>query len=224
MTPHVGTLPDGTKGFDTNTTVGPVSARELKAVGYDFAIRYIRRAPVNTYDISVGEIATILQAGLGLMLVQHVASENVWRPTAELGSTYGMTAAQECRKVGLLPGVTVWLDLEGLHPESLQQPETTIQYCNNWYKEVYLAGYRPGLYVGWHAGLTADQLYRRLKFSSYWSGYNLNGDQYPAVRGVQLQQKVAKNIDLIPGFTTQNLDVDYIGRDKLGDTPSLLLP
>ena len=85
-----------------------------------------------------------------------------------------------------------------------------------------MAGYLPGLYVGWRAGLTAKQLHDDLRFTHYWSGYNLNVDRYPAVRGVQMKQRVATASDLISGFTTENLDVDEVQTDRLGGRPTLL--
>src|SRR5258705_10042608 len=113
---NVGPLPDGARGFDVNKPVDAASAKLAIAMKYQFAVRYIRRDPVNPKDITAGELAGLLEAGLGVMLVQHVASENVWRPTAQLGVRYGATAAEECQKVGLPLGVTVWLDLEGVIP------------------------------------------------------------------------------------------------------------
>jgi hypothetical protein len=89
---------------------------------------------------------------------------------------------------------------------------------------VELAGFRPGLYVGYGARLTADQLYWKLRFDSYWSAYNLNADHVPAVRGVQMRQHAASLEDLIIGFTNQTMDVDTIHADALGGTPTLLLP
>jgi hypothetical protein len=77
------------------------------------------------------------------------------------------------------------------------------------------------LYVGYHAGLSATQLYRALRFTHYWSAYNLNADEFPAVRGVQMRQAIAGRGDTVPGV---NLDfqVDRIRADNLGGSPTLL--
>src|SRR5947208_6219270 len=96
-----GALPDGTRGFDANGTLDTATAMYAASHGYAFAVRYIRRARVNPHDVTSGEVATILEAGLALMLVQHVASENAWTPSADLGRRYGAIAANECRRVGL---------------------------------------------------------------------------------------------------------------------------
>jgi hypothetical protein len=225
---RIGSLQNGPngelpRGFDANRPIDARSAKQAALMGYRFAVRYIRRAPVNPKDITAGELAGLLEAGLAVMLVQHVASESLWRPSRMLGDRYGATAAEECRKVGLPLGVTVWLDLEGVAPGVT--PGDVIQYANAWHAQVAEAGYRPGLYVGWHAVLSADQLYRNLRFDGYWSAFNLDRDKYPAVRGVQMRQRVAKTTDRFPLVQfDSDFDVNVIQSDAFGDRPSLLIP
>ena len=214
-----GTLPDGSKGFDANTTVRPEDAAAFLAAGYTFAVRYIRRVQAHSYDLSVQERDDILGAGLGLMVVQHVALDG-WVPTPELGTQYGETAVTALGELGIPAEVCVWLDLEGVKGGTPHGD--VIGFCNNWFDVVKAVGYMPGLYVGYGAGLTADELYRKLKFTAYWSAYNLDAPNFPAVRGVQMRQGVAHASDLIPGFTNQTLDVNVIRADALGGTPVLL--
>ncbi len=217
---RAGTLPDGSRGFDANQTLHAHDAAAAVNLGYAFVVRYVRRKTPHAFDLTTAERDAILGAGLGLMVVQHVASEG-WTPTQSLGAEYGATAAAEC--VGLLvPGVTVWCDIEGVAPGV--SPHDVITYCNAWYDAVEAAGLNPGLYVGWHAGLTPDELYYKLSFTAYWSAYNLDADRFPSVRGVQMRQSAAKEPDLIPGFSAQAMDVDAINADEIGDTPTLLLP
>lgn len=217
----VGQLPDGSKGFDANSKIGPKTAKKFYEAGYRFAVRYVRRTTVHEYDISTGECAAILDGGLGLMLVQHVAAEG-WVPSGPVGTKYGTTAAEEAAKVGYPLGATLWCDLEGVKPGTPAQQ--VIEYCNNWWAEVGKVGYTPGLYVGFGVILNATQLYRNLQFTGYWGAYNVNDDQVPIVRGWQLKQYAARKEDLIPGFTNQNLDVDRIKVDGRGGTPLLVLP
>jgi hypothetical protein len=62
--------------------------------GYRFCIRYISRTPESrqhheengTPDLSEDEAQDILNAGLALMTVQHVAATG-WVPTMSLGKT-----------------------------------------------------------------------------------------------------------------------------------------
>jgi hypothetical protein len=216
---YVYTAPNGLKGFDANTVVSSKNADRFYAAGYRFAVRYVRRSTTHDYDLTAKEARDIISAGLGLMVVQHVAPEG-WSPSSRTGKLYGTTAAHEAESIGIPPGVTVWCDLEGVAPST--RSADVIKYANNWHTAVAMAGYLPGLYVGWRAGLNARQLHDDLRFTHYWSGYNLNADRYPAVRGVQLKQRVATPSDLIAGFSTESLDVDEIQTDRLGGRPTLL--
>lgn len=218
---HLGTLPIGTRGFDCDQTLTAEAAHAFFKHGYRFAVRYVRRRDYHTRDLTQQEAHDILYAGLGLMLVQHVAPAP-WLPTPGLGMSYGAIAASEASIVGVPAGTMIWCDLEGVNRAALAAD--TIGYCNRWYDAVKLAGFLPGLYVGDSCGLSALQLYRSLKFSNYWGAYNLNSDQIPAVRGLQMRQMVAKSADLVPGFDLAELDIDRIMADALGGTPTVLLP
>lgn len=218
---RVGTLPDGARGFDANQAITASAAARAVKAGCSFVGRYVRRSQVHDYDLSVIERDVLLDAGLGLVVVQHVAPDG-WRPTSELGTEYGATAAVECWALGLPPEMDVYCDLEGVRA-GLPHADV-INFCNHWHAQVANKGYHPGLYVGFGCGLTGDELYHALDFDRYWSAYNLNADQYPSTRGACLRQSVAKASDLIPGFTNQTMDMDTIHVDMLGGTPSLLLP
>ena len=75
--------------------------------------------------------------------------------------------------------------------------------------------------MGYHAGLTATQLYRALRFTHYWGAYNLNTDRYPAIRGLQMKQSQARGADMIAGAGI-SFQVDTVSADKLGGAPTLL--
>lgn len=218
---NIGHLPSGTRGFDANSRITPAQASDAFRKRYRFAVRYVRRAPVNSFDITAGEMATILDAGLGLMLVQHVAQPG-WHPSLDLGRTYGDTAAQEATRAGYPKSGHLWCDLEEV--ASGTPAQVVIDYCNAWHRSVEAMGFLPGLYVGYGTRLTGEQLYRKLRFSSYWAAYNLNRDQAPTVRGVCMRQHAASMEDLIVGLTNDTMDVDVIQADAMGDTPTLLLP
>lgn len=212
--------PPGAKGFDANLTITGEIARAFKEQGYQFCIRYVGRVQNASYDLTAAEARIILGAGLALMVVQHVKQEG-WQPTGDLGTQYGADAAQFVRAIGLPPGVSVWCDLEGVAPGT--SAADTIAYCNNWCDGVAAAGYSPGLYVGWHSGLTAEQLYDSLRFKHYWQAYNLDQDEVPSVRGVQLRQSPGTG-GTIAGVTTESYDDDYTMLDQLGGTAIWLAP
>jgi len=169
--------------------------------------------------LNPAEANTLLHSGLGLMLVQYVESDSAWSPTAAKGTANGSVAASEARMLGVPSGVTVWCDLEGVAVGT--PPQNVIDYCNRWYAAVDGAGYIPGLYVGYHPGLTPTDLYKRLRFAHYWGAYNLNADQYPAVRGLQMKQSRPQPTDAIPGVHF-DFQVDTISADRLGGRPTLL--
>lgn len=217
---YVGLLPEGSKGFDCNTNVSSQAARAFWDDGYRFVVRYVRRSTKHSYDITTSEITNLLGAGLGLMIVQHVAAEG-WVPNKELGFRYGLTAGMESKSVGIPQGVAVWCDLEGVRPGVPHQD--VIDYCNAWFDQVRAQGFDPGLYVGYGCGLTSGELYYKLKFRRYWAAYNLNRDQYPAVRNVCMQQgpypKASQRTNVPFEY-----DTDVIQRDNFNNLPKLLLP
>ena len=216
---HVFTAPDGVRGFDTAETVSPSAATAFRQQGYRFCVRYVRRDKPHASALSVKEAKYLLAAGIGLMLVQYVESESAWIPSTAKGTTNGGVAASEAAKLGVPWGVTVWCDLEGVAPSTSAQK--VIDYSNRWHAAVSSAGYVPGLYVGYRAGLSPTQLYRSLRFTHYWGAFNLNSDQYPAVRGIQMKQSLRRKTDSVPN-SGNDFQIDRISADALGGRPTLL--
>jgi len=201
---HLYCVPSGARGFDCNFHVTPEIARQRRAKGETFCARYVRREQRHDYDLTRSEVDTILNAGLGLIVVQHVAPEG-WVPSAALGVKYGTIAADETTTLLLPPGTMVTLDLEGVKVGT--PAREVIAYCNNWHSVVASAGFMPLLYVGFDPGLTAKQLYHDLRFTRYWGAYNIRERWVPAVRGFCLQQGTDPNHDF---------DRDVATTDALG--------
>lgn len=212
--------PAGLRGFDCNQRLGPSSAAQFRAAGFRFAVRYVGRRHTAAFDISESEAKDILKMGLALMLVQHVESPDIptknagWVPTGALGTEYGGFAALSAKKIGYHLGAMVWCDLEGVRTSV--DSRDVIAFLNNWHQQVGQAGYTPGLYVGYDPGLSAFQLYYKLRFEHYWSAYNLNKDQLPLKRGVQMKQGEEKTLLGI------KYDPDFIQADSLGGLPLVL--
>jgi hypothetical protein len=218
---HVFTGISTVRGFDANATITADIAGAFAAHGYRFCVRYVRRETKHPTDLTADEATIILDAGLALMAVQHVESEESWMANAAKGSANGAAAAEDATAIGIPSGVTVWCDLEGVAVETPAQD--IIDYCDQWHSVVASAGFVPGLYVGYHAGLNASQLYRSLRFTHYWAAYNLDADEAPAVRGVQMRQAVPKNLDRVEGVALE-YQVDSIRADALGGLPTLVGP
>src|SRR5947199_275970 len=106
-------------------------------------------------------------------------------------------------------------------PDGVRGFDTTESVAPNTAVAFRRAGYVPGVYVGYRAGLTPIGLYRSLKFTHYWGAYNLNVDQYPAVRGIQMKQSKARSSDR-PEGTTIDFQTDRVRGDSLGGRPTLL--
>jgi len=193
-------------GFDVNQVLTAAQALSLKNAGYDFCIRYIpRTATLISGNLTNAEAINILNAGLALMAVQHVALPG-WAPTASLGTAYGSYAATYAMQaVGLPAGMNIWCDLEEVAPASA--PADVIAYCQAWYQAVYAAGYVPGIYVGYGVVLNEQQLYSNLSFQHYWRAYN---GPLVATRGYQLIQKTEVTVH---GIT---IDPDVTQNDNLG--------
>jgi hypothetical protein len=216
---HIFSAPDGVRGIDTTESISRAGVSGLHSSGYRFCVRYVRRDKPHASALSTSEASAILDSGLGLMLVQYVESESAWTPTAKKGATNGGVAASEAERIGVPWGVTIWCDLEGVATGTPRQQ--VIDYCNRWHSEVSGAGYVPGLYVGYHSGLTATQLYAKLRFTHYWGAYNLNADEAPIVRGLQMKQSQRRSQDAVPNLEV-DFQVDTIAADRLGGRPTLL--
>jgi hypothetical protein len=204
--------PPGLHGIDTNTVMEDSHCRAAKARGFSFCLRYVSRGDrAQAGDLHESEARTILNAGLALMPVQHVARPG-WSPTKSLGSTYGRNAAAHVLAIGFPAGVNVWLDLEGVKRSSSHA--AVIEYCNAWIAEIELAGFVPGVYIGARAILTGDEIFWRLRARHFWR----SGSRVPDVphRGYQLIQKIIKN-DKIDGVEIdRNLTVnDNFGQSVL---------
>ncbi len=223
--------PPGLKGFDSNTVMTAETAQLCKSHGYDFCIRYLSRGVgQSSGDLSNAEALTILDAGLALMAVQHVAANYPpgWSPNAALGKTNGDNAAANAQSIGLPAGMNIWVDLEGVDPTATSAD--IINYCQEWYKAVSAVGYVPGLYVGVPCGLTSSQLYSDLSYQHYWCSLSRSTPDV-ATRGYQMQQTatetlygVGKSISIDPDTTqTDNKGGNVLWLQPPNFTPTSVL-
>lgn len=215
----IGRLENGRRGFDCNATISLDVARHARQLGYDFAMRYVRREQFHDYDLTPNEIANLLRADLAIGVVQHVAPPG-WTPTARIGRLYGRVAAEEAGSCGYALGSTLWCDLEGVSSSATHAQ--VIDFCNAWFDQAAIAGYTPGLYVGDSCGLTPRELYVQLRFAAYWRAYNVSRFDEPIVRGCQLIQREASPAEL-EAFPFE-IDVNTIRTDRKGDRPTFMLP
>jgi hypothetical protein len=138
----------GARGTDSVTLLTPTTAAALKSLGFDFSVQYLGTVGTNT-------VQAILNAGLAFMPVTYADRFD------------GPGAAEQCARLGLPAGVTVWLDLEGIGPGLA--PAAVIAQINAWAKGIDDRGYMPGLYVGAGCKLTSAEIYA-LNVVRYWRG------------------------------------------------------
>jgi len=194
-------------GFDCNTPLSFDTAKAFKADGYEFVFRYVGRLVMKPHDLSKIELQNILAARLKLGIVQHVAIK--WKPSIDLGKTYGANAARFAKELGYAAGCGIYLDLEDVRPGT--PVVDIIDYCNAWYDQVHAAGFEPGIYIGFNSFLTGAQLYHNLKFKHYWKSMSKVPDV--KIRGYEMTQgrQITAHGILI--------DPDDCHGDRLGNKP-----
>lgn len=202
----------GLIGFDTTEVLNAVSAKAYVNRGFRFCIRYVGRSKgkSNYVDISRSEAQTIVEAGLALAIAQHPLASG-WAPTEKMGHDFGNYAALAAGQAGLLPGMNIWLDLEGI--KDGVSSDDVIAYCNAWFTEVEDLGFETGIYIGAAPGLTADQLYWDVKTKHYWKGGSSAKAGVPddiPHRGYQIIQRIQN-----PN-TSKEFDSDVTRTDAFG--------
>ena len=216
--------PAGLRGFDTASRVTAAQARAMRAADFRYAIRYVSLGATNK-DTTGQECDGILDAGLGLALVQRVRWGGEWRPTGKLGAQDGANAARHASALGYPAGGLLWCDLEGvagyspdrrgkIRPRSL--PQDIVAHLNAWAAAVVAAGYRAGLYVGAGAGLDGATLGALPLFHAYWDSCSRN--PAPTPRGWQLIQSGQRWVDLGPAGKLC-IDPDTTHEDARGALP-----
>ena len=192
---------------DTNQKVSVNLASQVAAIGYKSVIRYLPLPGVDPKgDIDAAEIDAILNAGLAVLLVQHVRFAG-WNPAKFSGKTDALEAIEFAQAAGYLQGAHIYLDLEGISGTSA----ATKQFAEDWSAAVVQTGFSAGCYVGFNVPLNAVQLYDLHNFHTYWAA---PGPRSIATRGFAITQKT-------PAITIGgvNFDADTLQADKLGDTP-----
>lgn len=204
---------NGAVGFDTTAKINQDLAKHFNSIGYKFVVRYLTICDkADPDDLDSTEVQNIMSGKLMLMAVQHVRYPG-WQPTGAMGTQDGHNASVHANNAGLIPGVTVWLDLEGVDPKCLHND--VLAYCRAWFNAVKGAGYLPGIYVGDNAILTGEELYA-LPFTRYWK----SASTVPAVasRGYCMVQQSYQ----WPVYGI-DIDRDTVYTDNLGGLPAMMV-
>lgn len=202
----VALVPPGTILLDTDEVVSDAALHLAYASGVRGIIRYVGFA-IRAWkgDLTIDERDRILEAGMGLMVVQHVRRA-VWTPSEALGNSDGDAAVRHALAAGYLPGATLWNDLEGIEYGAVDR---TILYANAKHHQVSSAGFEPGEYIGDRCPLSAEELYHSLLSGLYWrSGSEV---PTPVIRGYAMTQQIPG-----PSFAGISFDKNVHTGDRLG--------
>jgi hypothetical protein len=206
--PNVQSMP-ACKIVDTAGKMTAALIQAVSAAGYTGIARYVPLPGVSAAkDIDAAELNSILEAGLGLLLVQHSRYPN-WDPTQASGVKDAQSALQYAKAAGYPTNAHIFLDLEGVRVGTTSAD--MLAFANDWANTIVGVGYSAGCYVGYDVPLNADQLYYDLaKINSYWSDM---GPRAVSERGFAIKQQAQV---VIGG---QDFDPDVVTLDQRKEAP-----
>lgn len=192
---------------DTNVRLGPEVLTNVKNAGFAGVVRYLPLPNVSgAKDVSADEVDAIMEAGLGLMLVQHVRFPH-WDPRDHAGAIDANVAVSYAVQAGYMPGAHIFLDLEGILAGT---GKATKRFAEAWAATILAAGYLAGCYVGFDVPLSPQDLYFLHGINSYWSDA---GPRSVDVRSFAIKQHAGIVIAGVP------FDPDSVQPDRRGETP-----
>ncbi len=168
-------IPVGARGFDTVARLTEEQAIAFARDGFAFCVPYLDSA-------DAAYIAMLTNSGLAVMATSY-SRESGWTVTADEGATTGAFMTRRAKECGFLPGVNVYLDLEGMSDAT--SPEDANSYVRLAAAPLEGSGFVPGAYVGDSLPLDATALYR-LPVRGYWR--SMSSVPTPSNVGYQLYQ------------------------------------
>jgi hypothetical protein len=128
-----------------------IQAAALRADGVDGVVGYLGA-------MNKARLEYVLGAGMGFMPVTFAGEYK----------DGGADEVAQLKALGILPGTTVWLDLEGLDAWNTP-PGHLMALIDSWAAAIAAGGWIPGLYVGAPQPLNGAQLFA-LDVKRYWLG------------------------------------------------------
>lgn len=177
----------------------------LKESGVDCLIGYLGA-------MTPARLACVVAAGLAFMPVTF-AGEYEDGPDDEVAQ---LTA------LGIPPGCTVWLDLEGMKAFKTP-PQELAAKINRWADKIAMGGWMPGLYVGSPQPFTSAELYS-LHVVRYWCGLGRCSDRNgnlaePSCGWCVIQQFHGEKLGMMWKDTGVFVDTNGIAKDYRGRAP-----
>jgi hypothetical protein len=194
---------------DTSSFFTPAQAAKLWAASFRAIGLYVPlpTLPPAAGDINAAKLAYLTEMGFAVWLWQHVRYPG-WKPAAHSGSVDALVACGAARGAGYPIGAHIFLDLEGIAPETTADELKT--FSEQWASTVLMSGYLAGVYCGYDDPLGPDGLYGLHGVNSYSSDA---GHRKVSTRGIAIQQ----GPQIVVGGVT--IDTDQIQRDLLGELP-----
>ena len=188
-------------------TARTLAASTVRGFPVTWVMRYVFFGPPHAGDLTLAETGAILDAGLALVVVQHVRSPG-WTAGPQLGASDGQWAARNAGVAGYAPGMGLFLvcDLEGVKNSG----QAVAEHVDAWCQAVIAGGYAPALYVGYDCGLSPSELYDLPHVSRYLSD---DANRTVAVRGTCALQYPEVTLS---GVGT--VEPDHAHPDALGGT------
>ncbi len=201
--------PVGVLAFDTLSAVSLPQAQALKKFGFSVAMFY-----ANTVTPESIQACTASGIAVGFTLI---GLKDTTVPSAEIGTSNVSGALGRLRGMGVPPGHSLMLDLEG----SGHLASDWIAYATAGSLASKALGSPPGAYIGYGLGLSSGEIYA-LPVFPYWKSisriFDRNGLLAEPSCGYCMVQQYPDNLTI--GGT--QIDVDVIGRDYKGRTVMLV--
>jgi hypothetical protein len=143
-----------------------------------------------------------------------------------LAGAYENGAADEVaqlKALGIPPGATVFLDLEGKRAFNTPIP-TLFTYCKDWCAPIVGEGYEAGIYLGVPQPFTELEMYD-LPFTKYWKGMGSVRDRFDKLAEPWRDQQHHRgwNLEQVPdtqSFGGFDVDFSMVAKDYKGDVIS----
>jgi hypothetical protein len=187
--------------LDTATKLTASECKALKSAGVSGVWRYVFFGTPRPGDIDAAELQAILDAGLTLMLVQHVRMPG-WIANAGIGKADGASAVRNAQAAGYEgTALSLGLDMEGVGTGD------AAGHARAWCQIVGDAGYSPVVYVGYDSQLTGPQLDSLPYSPRFWCDYAPLSSRPLPTRGYALHQQAQSTLAGI------GVDIDTVLQD-----------
>lgn len=212
MTLSVVPIPDCAFGFDC---FEPLTAQSLDAIlfagwnghEFEFVVQYLENLTQDRARMILSRRTKVTNRPLGLWTVSIARNDSMRDPCSEFGERDGTTAMAYLTKLGLPPGHSHGIDVEGTTKATRQGVAGYV----NAYDRTIRGHVKAAMYDGWGEPLDASQLYTDLTVRSYWAASPYTAA--PIIRGFgMVQERENVKVGGVP------IDIDRAHTDGLGDS------